>query len=79
MWRRERGLSQLALAELANTTPRYVSFIETGRSRPGRAVVLRLARSMDLSMQDRSALLTSAGLPPEFVERGLDDGQTRSL
>ncbi|MEO1203602.1 MAG: helix-turn-helix domain-containing protein, partial [Pseudomonadota bacterium] len=67
MWRRRRGLSQLALATLAGTTPRHVSFIETGRSRPGRQMVLRLAQCMDLPARERNGLLAAAGLRPEFA------------
>ena len=77
MWRRQRGLSQLALATLAETTPRHVSFIETGRSRPGRGLVLRLAQCMDLPVRDRNALLQSAGLNPEFAVRDLNDEHAR--
>ncbi|MEM7157125.1 MAG: helix-turn-helix domain-containing protein [Myxococcota bacterium] len=76
-WRRQRGLSQLQLATLAETTPRHMSFIETGRSRPGRELVLRLAECMDLPVRDRNDLLTSAGLPPAFAQRDLDEQQLR--
>lgn len=77
IWRRQRGLSQLQLASLAETTPRHVSFIETGRSRPGRELVLRLAESMELPVRDRNDLLVSAGLPPAFPERDLAEDQMR--
>ncbi len=73
VWRKRRGLSQLDLAMLADTTPRYVSFVETGRSRPGRGVVLRLAEAMDLPLRDRNTLLLAAGLSPVFTERALQD------
>ena len=72
-WRKRRGLSQLDLALTAGTTPRYLSFVETGRSRPGRGVVLRLAEAMGLSLRDRNALLTAAGLRPAYPEGRLDD------
>lgn len=72
-WRRRRGLSQLDLALAAETTPRYVSFIETGRSRPGREVVLRLAEALQLSLRDQNILLVAAGLKPLYTERSLDD------
>jgi transcriptional regulator with XRE-family HTH domain len=72
-WRKLRGLSQLHLAVAAGTTPRHLSFLETGRSRPGRALVLRLAVSLDVPVRDTNTLLTAAGLPPEFPERALDE------
>jgi transcriptional regulator with XRE-family HTH domain len=53
-WRTVRRLSQLELAARAGTTQRHVSFIEQGRSRPGRSVVVRLAESMErLSTDER--------------------------
>jgi transcriptional regulator with XRE-family HTH domain len=61
------------LAALAQTTPRYVSFIETGRSRPGRDLILRLAECLDVPMRDRNALLTAAGLGPVYAERELGE------
>lgn len=72
-WRRTRGMSQLELATRAGTTPRHVSFIETGRSRPGREVILRIADSLELPVRERNALLVSAGLPRAYAERALDD------
>lgn len=71
-WRRLRRLSQLALAQLADTTPRHLSFIETGRSRPGRDLVLRLASALDVPVRERNALLTAAGLESAFPERSLE-------
>ena len=71
-WRRRRGMSQLDLALSAETTPRYVSFVETGRSRPGRDVVLRLAEALQLGLRDRNALLIAAGLPAVYSEFSLD-------
>lgn len=72
-WRGRRGLSQLDLAIAAGTTPRYVSFIETGRSRPGRDVVLRLADALDLGLRDRNVLLAAAGHTHEYTELPFDD------
>jgi transcriptional regulator with XRE-family HTH domain len=72
-WRSSRRLSQLELATRANTPPRHVSFLETGRSRPSRDMVLRLADALDLPLSERNGLLHSAGFPPQFPERALSD------
>jgi transcriptional regulator with XRE-family HTH domain len=72
-WRRRRHVSQLELAERAGTTQRYVSFIEGGRSVPGRAVVVRLAEALDVPLRERNALLLSAGYAPAYEETALDD------
>src|SRR5689334_13245345 len=44
------GLSQLALASRVETTTRHLSYVENGRSRPGRDMVLRLAEALDLPL-----------------------------
>lgn len=73
LWRAHAGKSQLALASEAGTTPRHLSFIETGRSRPRTELVLRLATALDIPIRERNALLVAAGLPPTFPAFALDD------
>ncbi|MFD8750270.1 helix-turn-helix domain-containing protein [Kitasatospora sp. NPDC059577] len=70
--RTSRRLSQLDLATRAGTTQRHLSFIESGRSAPGRAMVVRLAESLDLSLRDRNELLLAAGYAPVYPETPLD-------
>jgi hypothetical protein len=53
---------------------RHLSFIETGRSRPGTDVVLRLAVALDIPLRDRNRLLESAGLAAHYPEVELTDG-----
>lgn len=65
-WRRLRGLSQLDLALRIESTTRHLSYLENGKSRPGRDLVLRLAEALDLPLRARNDLLTSAGLSAEF-------------
>ncbi|TMQ92896.1 helix-turn-helix transcriptional regulator [Actinomadura soli] len=72
-WRRVRAMSQLDLASAAMTTPRHMSFLETGRSNPSREMVLRLAGALDVPLRDRNGLLLSAGFAPLFPHRGLED------
>jgi transcriptional regulator with XRE-family HTH domain len=67
-WRRVRGHSQLRLAAEASSTPRHISFLETGRSRPSRDMVLRLADVLDVPLRDRNVLLHAAGLPPAYPQ-----------
>jgi transcriptional regulator with XRE-family HTH domain len=71
-WRALRHWSQLDLAIAADTTQRHLSFLEQGRSRPGREMVIRLAESLDLTLRQRNTLLLSAGYAPAFAESGLD-------
>ncbi|GHA00286.1 transcriptional regulator [Arenicella chitinivorans] len=65
--RARRKLSQLRLAEIADTTPRHISFIETGRSRPGLELVQRLCKALELNISEQNILLTSAGLPINYI------------
>ncbi|MEU7768895.1 helix-turn-helix transcriptional regulator [Nocardia sp. NPDC049190] len=67
-WRTLRRVSQLDLAIRADTTQRHLSFLEQGRSRPGRTMVVRLAESLGLSLRERNGLLLSAGYAPLFPE-----------
>ncbi|NUS94574.1 MAG: helix-turn-helix transcriptional regulator [Nocardia sp.] len=71
-WRTQRHVSQLDLAIRADTSQRYLSFLEQGRSRPGRTMVVRLAESLELSLRERNALLLAAGFAPIFPESDLD-------
>ena len=52
---------------------RHVSFIETGRSSPSRAMVLRLAEVLAVPLREQNQLLLAAGLAPMYGERPLDD------
>ena len=72
-WRQRRHLSQLALALRANVSQRHVSFVESGRSRPTREMVLHLAEHLDMPLRERNRLLLSAGYAPVFPERPLHD------
>jgi len=72
-WREARRFSQLALASEADVSQRHLSFLETGKSKPSREMVLHLGRSLDLALRDQNALLATAGFSPEYTERGLDD------
>ena len=70
-WRERRRLSQLELASRADVSTRHVSFVETGRSRPTPAMILRLAEHLDVPLRDRNALLVSGGFAPAYPEQPL--------
>lgn len=72
-WRSRRRLSQLELALRTGTTQRHVSFIESGRSAPGRNMVIRLAESLEVPIRERNSLLLSAGFAPAYDLTPLDD------
>jgi len=70
-WRERRRLSQLDLANQVAVSARHVSFVETGRSKPSREMVLRLAEHLGVPLRDRNQLLLSAGYAPVYTEASL--------
>lgn len=68
-WRQRRRYSQLDLAVAANISSRHVSFLETGRSRPSRSMVLQLSDVMDVPRGERNSLLASAGFSAAYSAR----------
>ncbi|MET7281948.1 helix-turn-helix transcriptional regulator [Kribbella sp. NPDC005582] len=70
-WREHRRLSQLDLANRVDVSTRHVSFVETGRSRPSREMVLRLAEHLDVPLRDRNQLLLAGGYAPIYSESSL--------
>ncbi len=70
--RAARKVSQLELALKAGTTQRHLSFIESGRSAPGRDMVIRLTESLGLPLRERNQLLLKAGFAPAYPETPLD-------
>jgi transcriptional regulator with XRE-family HTH domain len=72
-WRTRRHLSQMALASDAAVSTRYLSFIETGRARPSREMVLHLAEELQVPLREQNGLLMAAGYAPVFPQRGLED------
>ena len=71
-WRRRRRLSQLELSLNSSISARHLSFVETGRSKPSRETVVRLAETLEVPLRERNALLLAAGYAPVFGERALD-------
>jgi transcriptional regulator with XRE-family HTH domain len=71
-WRTVRRVSQLDLALEAEISTRHLSCVETGRARPSREMVLRLAEALQVPLRERNALLLAAGYAPLYRHTGLD-------
>jgi transcriptional regulator with XRE-family HTH domain len=71
-WRHRRSLSQLDLASRSAVSTRHLSFIETGRARPSREMLLHLAQRLEMPLRERNRLLLAAGFAPVFGEHTLD-------
>jgi transcriptional regulator with XRE-family HTH domain len=78
-WRNTFSLSQEALSLEVNVSARHISFLETGRSRPGKALVLQLAAAFDLSSRDTSNLLAAGGFFPDRADSDLSAPEQRWL
>ena len=72
-WRRRRSLSQLELSLNAGVSSRHLSFLETGRARPSREMVLHLAEQLEVPPRERNTLLLAAGFAPLYTERSLEE------
>jgi transcriptional regulator with XRE-family HTH domain len=72
-WRQRRRLTQLELGLESGISTRHLSFVETGRSKPGREMLLRVANQLQIPFRERNHLLLAAGHAPEFPERRLED------
>ena len=70
-WRSSRRMSQLELASAAGVSSRHLSFIETGRARPSREMVVHLAEQLEVPLRERNSLLTAAGFAPLYRETPL--------
>lgn len=78
-WRLRRSLSQLELASRSAVSGRHLSFIETGRARPSREMILHLAQRLDVPLRERNRLLLAAGYAPVFGERALDEPRMEAI
>ena len=66
-------MSQMELATRADVSQRHISFLETGRSRPSREMVMHLGRTLDVPPREQNLLLSAAGHAPAFSETSIDD------
>jgi transcriptional regulator with XRE-family HTH domain len=78
-WRQQRRYSQLALAFDAEISPKHLSFVESGRARPSREMVLRLAERLEVPLRERNTLLLAAGFAPAFREQTMQDPDLASV
>jgi transcriptional regulator with XRE-family HTH domain len=72
-WRRRRRMSQLDLACDADISTKHLSFLETGRSKPSRQMLLHLAACLEVPLRDRNVMLSAAGFAPSFQERSFNE------
>jgi len=78
-WRQKRRLSQLELALSSGVSQRHVSFLESGRAKPSRSMVLQLSETLEVPLRERNDWLSAAGFAPIFKARPLDDPQMNQV
>jgi transcriptional regulator with XRE-family HTH domain len=78
-WRQRRRRSQLDLASEAGVSARHLSFVETGRARPSRDMVLHLAEQLEVPLRERNELLVAAGFAPVYARRDLGDADMAAV
>jgi transcriptional regulator with XRE-family HTH domain len=72
--RQRRGLarrSQMDLAHEIGVSPRHLSFVELGKSRPSPGLLLAIARHLDVPLRERNDWLLAAGYAPRYPETSL--------
>ncbi|WP_244571374.1 helix-turn-helix domain-containing protein [Mesorhizobium carmichaelinearum] len=74
-WRDLRGRSQLDLSLDTGISQKQISFVESGRSVPGRQTLMTIAQALDIPLRDRNILLLAAGYAPMFSENAWDSAE----
>jgi len=72
--REARRMSQLDLALTCDVSARHISFLESGRAAPSRAMVLKLAAGLLMPRSATNALLTAAGFAAVYPVTPMDAG-----
>jgi DNA-binding XRE family transcriptional regulator len=61
-------MSQMDLALEVGISTKHLSFVETGRSKPSRSLILKMAHTLKLPLRHRNSFLKAAGYASEIGE-----------
>jgi transcriptional regulator with XRE-family HTH domain len=78
-WRNQRGFSQLDLAVTSQVSQRHISFLESGRAKPSREMVLQLATVLEIPLRQQNLMLTAAGFAPIHTQTDLSAPEMSSV
>ena len=78
-WRKSRGLSQLELGLTANISSKHISFLETGRARPSREMVILLSNALDIPLNERNVLLSLAGFAEAYSRMHIEQAEMKPV
>jgi transcriptional regulator with XRE-family HTH domain len=68
-WRGLRRMSQLDVAMTADISQRHLSFLESGRARPSRSMVIKISDVLDVPLRHRNELLAAVGFASLYPDR----------
>ena len=71
--RKARRWSQLELSMRVGVSQRHVSFVESGRAKPSRELLMTWLHELDAPLVVRNAALLQAGYAPAYSTAGLSD------
>jgi transcriptional regulator with XRE-family HTH domain len=69
----------MELALEAEVSTRHLSFVETGRSKPSRDMVVKLAEHLEVPLRARNELLLAAGYAPAYPESSFEDEEMSAV
>ena len=78
-WRSVHHMSQEELAHALDSSPRHVSFLETGRALPRREMVQKIGQCFSLNTRDACTLMLTAGYVPKQPPLDFQDPALRWL
>jgi len=78
-WRNQLSFSQLDLAVASEVSQRHISFLESGRAKPSRDMILQLATVLDVPLRYQNMMLTSAGFAPIYSESDLSASEIEPI
>ena len=65
-WRKQRRYSQLQLSVEIDISSKHISFLETGRSKASRQMIIKLGTFLNVSKNEINNALLAAGFAPVF-------------
>ena len=71
--RKVQRVSQLELALRMGVSQRHVSFVESGRAKPSRELLVAWLQALDVPLAQRNAAMLQAGYAPVYSQQSLND------
>ena len=71
--RKAKRVSQLELSLRMGVSQRHVSFVESGRAKPSRALLVHWLEALEVPLAQRNAAMLQAGFAPVYSQQALSD------